>query len=120
MYEVCEIGDGYLDLFPNLLAIAHYRCGRLREALATLAPANTTTFLDHSHANNPVDLALLAMVRARLGQGDAARATLEHVERLMQDPKLAEGRESVENRNFLREAEQLILDHGFPDDPFAP
>ncbi len=76
--------------------------------------------LNHYGANDPTELALLAMARSRLGQTEAARATLEQLERIMKDPKLAEASGNARNKAFLREAEELILDSGFPADPFAP
>src|SRR5262249_9604727 len=119
-YEIGDIGRDSMDIVPNLLGIAQYRCGQFREALATLTKPHNSTALSVDGANNPTELAVLAMSRARFGQIEAARATLDQLERLMQDSKLAEGPDNARNRSFLREAEELLLDHGFPADPFAP
>jgi hypothetical protein len=119
LYEVCREPYGAsIDIVPNALGLAQFRCGLYGDAIETLTKPNTTRAASGGTAIDPCELAVVAMSRAHLGENAAARATLDQLERLMGDPKLAEGLDNARNRAFLREAEELILDPGFPSYPF--
>jgi DNA-binding beta-propeller fold protein YncE len=104
-------------LFPqwgpliNTLGVAQYRVGLNRDALATLMKSN-----ELNRGRLPADLAFLAMAQFRLERRDAARSTLRTLQEQMTRPGSIY---SEEDQSFLREAETLALDEGFPADPFA-
>jgi WD40 repeat protein len=79
------------------LAVAQYRVGEYREAVAMLnrAPAGPV----------PADLAFLALAHERLGQRDEAVKVLEQLRRLMTNPRWAQ---DAEANGFLREAEEGV------------
>jgi Flp pilus assembly protein TadD len=88
----------------NTLGVAQYRVGEYGDALKTLSRS------DELHRNKTgqsscYDLAFLAMTQQRLGQREEARAMLQRLRELMQQPALAADAESL---SFLREAEALI------------
>ena len=83
----------------NTLGVAQYRTGAYQQALATL------TSSDKLRGGHPEDVAFLAMALHQLGRTDEAKAALERLRTLMQDPNRAYNEES---QGFLREAEALI------------
>jgi eukaryotic-like serine/threonine-protein kinase len=93
----------------NTLGVAQYRTGLFREALSTLTRSN-----DLHKGIQPSDLAFLAMAQQQLGDSDGAMRTLKRLWALMKGEVQASGN----IRGFLREAEMLILDSGFPANPF--
>jgi len=93
----------------NTLGVAQYRSGLMTEALATLRRSN-----DMNKANDPADLAFLALAQHRLGQSEKARSTLGRLREVMKNR-----RENPVEQAFLREAETIELDQVFPADPFA-
>jgi tetratricopeptide (TPR) repeat protein len=81
------------------LGVAQYRAGKIRSALETLKRA-------HQHdRGRPAILAFLAMAQHRLARYDQARATLEQLRRVLQQPCWIQ---DAEMQRFLREAEALI------------
>jgi WD40 repeat protein len=93
----------------NTLGVAQYRTGLYREALSTLTRSN-----DLHKGIQPSDLAFLAMAQQQLGDSDGAMRTLQRLWTLMKGEVQASGN----IHGFLREAEMLILDSGFPANPF--
>ena len=69
--------------FLSTLGLAQYRAGRYREAVATLEHADELNNAAHAGSSLPRDLAILALVRHRLGRIDAARETLGRLRGLM-------------------------------------
>jgi hypothetical protein len=96
----------------NTLGVAQYRCGLISEALTTLARSN-----ERNQGREPSDLAFLALVEHRLGHLEEAGDTLRRLRDRVKSPQWAGDRES---RAFLREAETIEFDRGFPAHPFAP
>jgi hypothetical protein len=109
--EACLLQPDEANIL-NTLGLAHYRLGHYREALAMLTRSNP-----HRNSLEPCNLAVLAMSNQRLGQTDAARASLVALNRVMKDQELAA---NADNQSLLHEAEDLILDASFPANPFAP
>jgi WD40 repeat protein len=82
------------------LAVAQYRTGAYREAVATLEKCAGLR-----KEPNAADLAFLAMARQKLGDTATARDVLEKLRALMKQPDNAQNKEL---QGFLREAEALI------------
>ena len=76
--------------------------------------------LTQSNKNNggssEVDLAFLAIVQQRVGQGDAARGTLRRLKEVIKESGVWV---TEEHEGLLREAEGVLFDAVFPGDPFA-
>lgn len=96
----------------NTLGAAQYRSGRLIAALATLNRSH-----ELNKGQEPADLAFLAMSHQRLGQMKEAADMLHRLQELIKkddqillDPDIQE---------LLREAEGMVLDAGFPANPFV-
>lgn len=79
--------------------MALYRVGRPEEALTRLETA-----LEENGAN-PIDLAFIVMCHCKLGNRDAAAATLNRLRAMIPDPEGEPDRDAVA---LLREAEALI------------
>jgi hypothetical protein len=108
----CQLDPGNWFHF-NTLGVAQYRAGQYEKALATLKRSN-----ELSGNRQPSDLAFLAMIQHRLNQAEAARATLERLRTVMEEPDIAN---VGENRDFLLEAETVILNSPeLPENVFAP
>jgi predicted Ser/Thr protein kinase len=126
VYEIYDINGSSRDdrescfVIPNQIGMAQYRCGLFLEAIATLTKSHGSPDDQESETEDPTELAVLAMSRARLGQVDAARVTLAKLERIMKESNNANEKGTASDRAFLREAQELILDHGFPTNPFSP
>ncbi len=104
------------SLFLSTLGLAQYRAGRYREALVTLERADRlNNAVDHG-SSVPRDLAFLALARHRLGQAAEAGATLDSLHALI---KTTQWSKDEEAQAFLREAEVIELDEGFPGNPFS-
>jgi hypothetical protein len=88
----------------NTLAVAHYRTGAYRDAVATLEKCAGLR-----KEPNAVDLAFLAMARQKLGDASAARDALEKLRTEMKKPDNAKNKEL---QGFLREAEALVAAAG--------
>jgi hypothetical protein len=96
--------------YVTTLGTAQYRAGQYRDALATLTKA------EQLPQASPANLAFLAMAWHRLGHEDRAHAVLVQLREAARGPMWAQ---HVEAQGFLKEAEALIIDAGFPNDPFA-
>jgi eukaryotic-like serine/threonine-protein kinase len=105
--EALRLAPDYSEIL-SAVGVAQYRSGRYQDALATLR--------DHADHSSTVNLAFLAMVQQRLGQCDAARGTLN---RLIEVIKQSGAWATEEDEDFLREAESVLFDAGFPADPIA-
>jgi WD40 repeat protein len=105
--EALRLAPDYSEIL-SAVGVAQYRSGRYQDALATLR--------DHADHSSTVTLAFLAMVQQRLGQSDAARGTLN---RLIEVIKESGAWATEKDEGFLREAESVLFDAGFPADPFA-
>ncbi len=84
----------------NTLGVAQYRAGHFPDALATL-----TRCEQRNKATLPATAAFLAMTQHQLGQHEPARAALQRLRALLQDPARRNDRES---RGFLDEAATLL------------
>jgi WD40 repeat protein len=88
----------------HTLAIAQFRLGQYREAIATLK--KTEDFHARTKKGSDAnDLAILAMSQYHLGQKDPAQATLRRLRQVMKLPNWGRNDGS---RAFLAEAEALI------------
>jgi hypothetical protein len=91
-------------VFLNTLALVQYRLEDWESARATLVraePLNGARF----EGPWPRDLALRAMLQARQGQREAARATLERLRDVLKAPRWAN---ADEGRGLQRQAEALL------------
>jgi tetratricopeptide (TPR) repeat protein len=99
-----------VELFParpdyvHTLGVAQYRAGRFADAIVTLTRA------DEMHAKSPdgpqpVDWAVIAMARYKLGKLEESKAALGRARELMQDSRHSGNEEDVA---FVREAASLI------------
>jgi WD40 repeat protein/tRNA A-37 threonylcarbamoyl transferase component Bud32 len=87
----------------NTLGVAQFRVGSFEAALGTLTFADQLN-IARTKSSLPADLAFIAMSQQKLGQSAEARSTLSRLRAsLMQQKDVTE-----DDRNFLREAEQLI------------
>jgi hypothetical protein len=91
-------------LYVNTLGVAQYRAGKYRDALATLTRSDKLNSAS-SKAQEPTDVAFLAMANYQFGQKDKAREWLRRLRDVM---KQAQWQKDRERLGFLREAEQLI------------
>jgi WD40 repeat protein/serine/threonine protein kinase len=97
----------------NTLGVAQYRAGQYEKAQATLKRSNE---LEGNRL--PADLAFLAMTQHRLNQVEEAHATLQRLREVMKEPNITD---VDENREFLHEAETVILNSPeLPENVFAP
>jgi WD40 repeat protein/tRNA A-37 threonylcarbamoyl transferase component Bud32 len=134
----CRLEPGNAALL-NTLGVAQYRTGRYAEALATLGRSQALSrvrgagksatydvglllmspwLLPQTYlwgGEEPADLAFLAMIRHRLGQGERARADLIRLRLLVQSSRKFAGNEEVQA--FLREAEEVLQDSPGPRKP---
>ncbi len=85
--------------YRTTLGMALYRLNRYPEALATLTEALRT------NADNPADLAFLAMTQRQLAQNDQAQATLARLRETIQKPEWAKDEDASQ---YLREAEEVM------------
>jgi WD40 repeat protein len=90
--------------FLNTLGVAQYRAGRLEEAVATLRRCEEM-YRERRGTAHPIDVAVLAMARRRLGKDEEARADLERMRALLGAPEHAA---DVETAVIAREAERLV------------
>jgi tetratricopeptide (TPR) repeat protein len=98
----------------NTLGVAQYRAGMVREASETLRKSLELNNAAAKGVEQPGDLAFLAMALFELDRKDEAQATYARLVEAMKDPKLANDRE---NRQFYREATNLIHPMTLPDVP---
>ena len=94
--------------YLNTLGIAQYRTGAYEDALATLVRA------DKLNGGIPADVAFIAMTHHQLEHAEEARAALDRLRMLIQDPKYADRQEA---QAFLGEAESLITGGSVSEDP---
>jgi WD40 repeat protein len=108
--------------------LAAFRAGRYERAVEQMMKSLD---LGAGWAAAPLNYPVLAMAHHRLGHPDEARRWLGHAHSLSRDAR--QGRawdlirglraawwDRVELRLLLREADAMVLDAGFPADPFAP
>ncbi len=101
-------------LFPLAHGMALYRAGRFERAIARL----TSTVAGGASVADSLDArAFLAMAHGRLGRGPEARRYLGLLPReastTVDIPELI-------RLALVREADEVVLDAGFPADPFGP
>ncbi len=96
-------------LYLDTLAMAQYRVGKYKEAVASLMEseksqgnAKGTAVRDSGRARR---LAFLAMAHFQLGQKEKGKETLEKLREVMKKPEAAKDEEA---QGFLREAEELV------------
>jgi tetratricopeptide (TPR) repeat protein len=107
--------------YLHVLGAAYYRAGHYDEAIRCLGESTRGVY----KAKNWL---VLAMVYQRLGESTKARALLNEVAEMWNifEAEKVDGAVSMPATDWLplqiyrREAEALILDAGFPADPFAP
>ena len=111
-----------------VFGLAEFRAGRYEGAIEHL---RESLKIGDGWVASPLNYPVLAMAHNRLGHGDEARLWLEMARGRRSDGahglKLEEGLSSsaiwwdrVEFQLLLREADAMVLDAGFPADPFAP
>ena len=110
----------------RIVGAAYCRAGRCEEALKQFDLAQRVL------PPRAFELAFLAMCHARLGHDQIARQFLERANRWIDEadraptgcgaehPSWTNSFEQYGSRLLLREAQELILDAGFPADPFVP
>ncbi len=105
-------GDDAEPYLQINLAAALYRAGRYDEAVARILGARRTENLDEF----PESRAFLAMAYQRLGKANDARKWLALAEKwsLSDDPG-----EELTRELLIQEARTVVLDFGFPSDPFC-
>jgi eukaryotic-like serine/threonine-protein kinase len=90
--------------FTNTLGATQVRLGEYEQALETLAFSDDWYTVE-TGTRQPADLAFIAMAQARLGRPEAALATLQELQEVMQQPDLGTRQE---NQALVREVEQLL------------
>jgi len=90
--------------FANTLGVAQYRLGRYEEALAILARSDAW-YSSQFEGGVPADIAFIAMTHHQLGHVEEARAAMDRLRAVMQQPDVAE---LEENQWFFNEAEAMI------------
>ncbi len=86
--------------YVNTLGAAQYRLVEYEEALATLTRSN-----ELNHAEQPTDMAFLAMAHHQVGNVEAAQAALAQLRECVRTPRWAA---DAESQILLEEAESLI------------
>jgi hypothetical protein len=107
-----------------VLGTAHYRAGHSAEAIRRLEESNAGDWKEEGRTQNRL---VLAMAYQRLGEATKAWALLEEVAAVWKaiEAERVDGAVAMPAIDWLplqiyrREAEALILDAGFPADPFA-
>jgi tetratricopeptide (TPR) repeat protein len=110
--------------YLQVLGTAHYRAGHYDEAIRRLEESNAGDWKEDRKTQNRL---VLAMAYQRLGAATKARALLEEVAAMWKaiEAEKVDGAVAMPATDWLplqiyrREAEALILDAGFPADPFA-
>jgi hypothetical protein len=101
------------DFGAGLAGIALYRQARFVDALSELNRAEQRFLEPHAPFGvRTAVLSTLAMTHARLGHARDAREWLQRARDQAHS-------DNSEDSPFLREAEEVLLDPTFPDDPFA-
>jgi WD40 repeat protein/tRNA A-37 threonylcarbamoyl transferase component Bud32 len=97
-------------MYSTTLGMAQYRLAKYPDALTTLTRADE---LNRTAGGAPVpaNLALLAMTRFKLGERDQARASLESLRKVIQEPVWAR---NAETQALLKEAEALVTGSDVP------
>jgi WD40 repeat protein/tetratricopeptide (TPR) repeat protein len=109
-------GPIFWHRFPNALGGLLLRAGRIDEAVARLTEG-LTAGRNAKSEESPTDWAYLALAHARTGRLAAAHEWLDRLRGAPHDPR--ESFWDIQERDLLRsEAEALLLDAGFPGDPF--
>jgi hypothetical protein len=107
-----------------VLGAAYFRAGQYDEAIRCLGESNAAVWGEDRKAQNRL---VLAMLYQRLGESTKARALLSEVAEMWNiiEAEKVDGAVSMPATDWLplqiyrREAGALILDAGFPADPFA-
>jgi WD40 repeat protein/tRNA A-37 threonylcarbamoyl transferase component Bud32 len=94
--------------YQTTLGMAQYRLGQYAKAVGTLAQADKLNRETHGYSV-PADLALLAMSRHQLGEKEPARAILDQLREIMNQPTWARDEEA---RSLLKEASELLTGQG--------
>jgi tetratricopeptide (TPR) repeat protein len=110
--------------YLHVLGAAYYRAGHYDEAIRCLGESNDGVWGEDRKAQNRL---VLAMAYQRLGESTKSRALLSEVAEMWNiiEAEKVDGAVSMPATDWLplqiyrREAEALILDTGFPADPFA-
>jgi tetratricopeptide (TPR) repeat protein len=110
--------------YLHVLGAAYYRAGNYDEAIQRLGESNAGVWGEDRKAQNRL---VLAMAYQRLGESTKARALLSEVAEMWNiiEAEKDDGAVSMPATDWLplqiyrREAEALVLDAGFPSDPFA-
>ena len=118
------VAIGRTAWYLHVLGAAHYRAGHYDEAIRLLGESNAGVWGEDRKAQNRL---VLAMAYQRLGESTKARALLSEVAEMWNiiEAEKDDGAVSMPATDWLplqiyrREAEALILDAGFPADPFA-
>jgi tetratricopeptide (TPR) repeat protein len=118
------VASGRNPWYLHVLGAAHYRAGHYDEAIRLLGESNAGDWGEDRKAENRL---VLAMAYQRLGEARKARALLGEVAEMWNaiEAEKVDGAVSMPATDWLalqiyrREAEALILDAGFPADPFA-
>jgi len=98
-----ELGPNDAAIVKSL-GVAQYRAGYYEEAIPTLVRADALA-VEAGLGELPAGWAIVAMAHHQLGHANEARAALQRLRKLMEDPDQGS---SAENQDFLREAEELI------------
>ncbi len=105
----------------STLGVALFRDGQYADAVKMLELSERQFFVTNSQfepqprvPQKPINWAVIAMARAKLGQKDESHLALETCRMLMRDAALATG---VDNQVFLREAEALVEAPGWAAGP---
>jgi tetratricopeptide (TPR) repeat protein len=118
------VASGRNARYLHALGTAHYRAGHYDEAIRLLEESNAGDWTENGMAQNWL---VLAMAYQQRGEAARARTLLDEAAKMWAAIEAAkvDGAVSMPAADWLplqiyrREAEALILDAGFPADPFA-
>jgi WD40 repeat protein/serine/threonine protein kinase len=107
----CRLVAGDADRlasYRRALALAYYRTGQAAQAIKTISSLKSPAagpLSGQAAEPVPLDLAVVAMARCRLGQTADAQAALLRLRKFLQDEHWAHDREA---HDFLKEAEDVL------------